>query len=212
MKKIIMAAIITASTLVNAADVGLDPQNLKVKVYKFAVSTSVYCTNPITVFSNANPAYEDLLNSPTFGTGSIPHGTYKCVMLEISDVIKFSPDQNSDSGGCNLGVESTLEICRADNAETNKNLNGPIVNCINGEEKVVLYLSVGSTNSGDGLTAFQPPTISELGYGQFLGAALKVSQSSSGTLVINGLGEVSDIDNGSGGRKCELNAPAFSFR
>lgn len=211
MKKLIFAVVLSATTLAHGADLGLDPQDLKVKVYKFAVSTSEYCTNPITVFSNANPVYEDMLNSPTFGTGSIPHGTYKCVMLEMSDVIKFSPAQNSDSGTCVLGQEETLDVCRANNAETTKTLNGPVVNCIDGEDKVVLYLSVSSTNGGDELSAFQPPRSGELGYGLHLGSALKVTQSTSGTLVINGLGQVSDRDN-NGVRECELNAPAFSFR
>jgi len=211
MKKLIVGIMILASNFSFAADSGLNPNYIKIKVYKFAVSRSEYCTNPKVVLTNENPEYEDILSSPTFGTGSIKNGTYKCVMLEISDIIKFSPDQNSDSGGCLMGIENTLDICRE---ETTKTLAGETVGCIVGEDRVVIYLSTATIESEmfeENFSAFLPPLASEKRYGVKLHGALKVTKASSGTLVVNGLGQVSDIVNDAE-RKCELDAPVFSFR
>jgi hypothetical protein len=53
----------------NAGNLNIDPTYLKLKVYKFAVSTSPFCTNPVTVFEEANPSYTDVLLGPSLGNG-----------------------------------------------------------------------------------------------------------------------------------------------
>lgn len=208
MKKFILGMMIVSSTLANAANSGIDPQYLKIKIYKFAVSTSEYCTNPQVILSNANPVYEDLLSSPMFGTGSISNGTYKCVMIEMSDNIKFASNENSDAGGCIAGQENTLDLCRG--GESTKTIAGQTVGCQVGEDRVTLYLSVATVPSEDGYSSWFPPIVSELRYGIQLNGALIINGSSSGTFVIDGRGKVSDIT-GNGGT-CELDAPVFSFR
>lgn len=208
MKKFILGSMIAFSTLANAANSGIDPQYLKIKIYKFAVSTSEYCTNPQVILSNANPEYEDLLSSPMFGTGSVSNGTYKCVMIEMSDNIKFAPNENTDAGGCIAGQEKTLDLCRG--GESTKTIAGPTVGCQVGEDRVVLYLSVATIPTVNGYSSWIPPVASELRNGLKLNGALVVNGSSSGTFIIDGRGQVSDLV--ANGGTCELDAPVFSFR
>jgi hypothetical protein len=210
MKKLFLGMMIAFSSLANAADTGLDPQYIKIKVYRFAVSTSIYCTNPQVVFTEANPAYEDVLLGPTLGSGILANGTYKCVMLEISDKIKFAADQNTDSGGCIMGQENEIDVCRQ---ESSKSIEGVVTPCILGEDKVTLYLSTASTNdhNNNNGNAFTSPILGDLNLGLLLDGALTVSASGSGTFVVDGRSQVQDILN-NGVRSCELNAPVFKFR
>ena len=211
MKKLFTVSLIAFAALANAADTGLSPEYLKIKIYRFAVSTSEYCTNPQVVFENAAPEYEDVLIGPTFGAGTLRNGTYKCVMLEMSDAIKFAPDQNSDSGACLMGQELTLNVCNG--SEETKNIEGEVSNCTVGEDKVTLYLSTASVinldpNSGE--DAFRPTAADNLNRGINLGEALKVAGRTSGKFVVNGQGKVRDYLNW-GQRECELMPPAFSI-
>ena len=212
MKNLLIASLILASGLAHGADSGIDPQYVKMKVYKFAVSTSVYCTNPQVVFTNANPLYEDILTSPTFGTGYLRNGSYKCVMLEISDQLKFASDENSDSGSCVMGLENTIDLCTEESAVS---LNGQTINCQEGEDKVTIYISTVSTDlpmSEYGAQAFEPPRQGNHAYGINLTNALIVAGPHTGTFVVNGNGQISDRLDGDGTRECEFNPPVFSFR
>lgn len=203
-----------------AADLSLSASSLKLKVYKMAVSTSVLCTNLITVLDNGNtPTELDFLSNPNLGSGTIADGTYPCIVIEFTDNIKFIPSTNSTSGNCLTSAEYTLDICRPDSGGTSRLIDGTTTTCTGvtggalGPDRVALYLSttvVGS--SGD---SFNPPTtVGDTGFGLRLGSALTVSGTTSGKFIVNPTGKVCDTANpacGGGGASCELDAPDFSF-
>lgn len=212
----------------NALDVGLSASSIKMKVYKMAVSTSYLCTNLITVLDNGNtPTEVDFLSNPSLGSGTLADGTYACVVIEVSDNIKFMPSTDSTSMHCLAASEYTLDVCRGDNGGgSSKLISGATTNCTGttaanntsygtpGADRVALYISTGST-SVSGTDAFNPPTsASDATHGLKLAAPLIISGTSSGKFVVNPAGQVCDSANacgGSGGTTCEMGPPAFSF-
>ena len=66
-----------------------------------------------TVFSNATATEVDFLARPTLGSGNPPDGTYQCVIIKMSDLIKFTP--SATAGLCTAGTQYTADICRTDN-------------------------------------------------------------------------------------------------
>ena len=69
----------------------IDASSLKLQVYSVMLSTSPLCTDPYTVFSSASPTEVDFLSAPTLGSGNPPDATYNCVIIKMSDIIKFTP-------------------------------------------------------------------------------------------------------------------------
>lgn len=191
-----------------------NPSSLKIKVHRFAVSENADCSNPKVVIDNsANPTYVSMLDSPKFGAGELANGTYPCVMVEMSDQIKFTPESNVGST-CTAGTEYTLDVC---GSGTYTNLDGTTGTCTgdNGsdpsdnhvEEKLVLYLSTNSTSTGGSSNAFEPPTSASDGsHGFNLGSALIVSGTEVGVFDVDGRGKVEDETS-----YCEFSPPIFSF-
>jgi hypothetical protein len=209
-----LASIILSAPVFSATG---DPSSLKIKVHRFAVSENADCSNPKIVIDNsANPQYVSMLDSPNFGNGELANGTYPCVMVEMSDQIKFTPEANIGSH-CAGGTEYTLDVC---GSGTYTNLDGTTGTCTgdNGsapaankvEEKLVLYISTNSTSTGGGSNAFEPPTsVGDGSHGFNLGSALIVSGTEVGIFDVDGRGKV-DGDNGSN-TYCEFSPPIFSF-
>lgn len=192
------------------ANSGLNPSSLKLKVYKFAVSTSELCTNPVTVFTNSSPTYKDVYASPNFGSGLPTPDTYKCVIIEFSDQIKYVPATTSTSGNCVAGTEYTLDVCRSGSTSTLADGTSVTCNTSATEDRVGIYISTGatSTGGGSGNNAFAPPSyVGDSASGLNLGSALVVTTSGSGQLIVNGAGKVEDS-----GAACDHQPPLFSFR
>lgn len=212
MKYLLLALTVFASQISSAADLGLDPANLKLKVYKLAVSTSALCTNLTTVIDESAPDYMDFLSNPTLGSGLLTNGTYPCIVIEMSDQVKFTPDETSDGGNCSTGVEETLDVC---SSGSSKLVDGTTTTCASGDNRVAMYLSTTSTSTGGGADAFNPPTTtSDSSNGFNLGSALTVSGTSSAKFVVNGSGKVCDTDDGGcsgSANSCELAPPTFTF-
>ena len=57
---------------------------------------SPLCSSPFTVFSSATPTEVDFLAAPTLGSGNPPDATYHCVIIKMSDLIKFTPSSSAD--------------------------------------------------------------------------------------------------------------------
>lgn len=187
----------------NISPFAVDPAELKVKIYKFAVSESELCTNPITVFEDSNPEYQDFYSNPTIGDGNFDDGTYPCVILEMSDTLKFTPAETE--GACVEGEEYEINVCRDSES---KLIDGTEVNCTNSEQKVALYLSTASTetNGTEGHNAFMPPTVDgDSAHGLNLADALVKSGSITGVFVVNGDGKVEENDG------CDHQPPVFTF-
>ena len=109
-RHIALPAFLSAALIAVSASAAVQtPASFKLKIYKFAVSTSETCENPILVHVDDNPSYTELTVGPTIGNGHLADGTYKCVMIEMSDLVKFSASQ--DDGACVAGVEHTMDVC-----------------------------------------------------------------------------------------------------
>ena len=200
-------------------DAGLGASSLKIQMYKFSVSTSPLCTNPITVVDNGNtPVEVDMVANPDLGSGVLTDGTYPCVIIEFVNVIKFNPSANSTSGNCLAASQSTLQICRS---QTSVLADGTTSTCpASGAVRIAMYLSTASTSTNN-TDAFNPPTsIGDAAHGFNLAAALVTSGSSSGKFSVNPAGKVCDYNtttngnstcNGSTLNTCQLQPPVFSF-
>lgn len=182
-----------------------DPQFLKLKVVKMAVSTSPLCTDLVTIIDNSNSTsldYVNFLNNPNLGSGKVDDGTYPCVAIQFYDTIKFASD--TTTGSCTSGVDVSGDVCRS--PDTSKMIDGTTTNCTSGENIVTMYLSTASTSSS-GSDAFNPPTsLSDAAHGLKLTTALTVSSGAVAKFVVNGTGKI----DGSGGT-CDMQPPAFSF-
>lgn len=218
--KLILSVFVIASfcTSLFAADTGLTASSLKLKVFKMAVSTSPLCTNLVTVLDNgSSPTEVDFLASPDLGNGTVADGTYPCVVIEFTDIIKFKPSATSDSGNCVSSTEYQLDICRNDNNGTSKLTDGTTTTCgaQGTADRVALYLSTGA--AGDNEDAFNPPTsIGDTQKGINLTSALVVAGTTSGKFIVNPAGKVCDTNavgcaGGGGGTDCEMEAPVFGF-
>ena len=86
------------AALFSANAMALDASSLKLQVYSVMLSTSAQCTSPVAVFSSATPTEVDFLATPTLGSGNPPDAAYNCVIIKMSDLIKFTP--SSTAGLC----------------------------------------------------------------------------------------------------------------
>ncbi|MCB0411138.1 MAG: hypothetical protein KDD22_01345 [Bdellovibrionales bacterium] len=210
----VLAIALMGSFSAHAADTGLNASSLKLKVYKFAVSSSPLCTNLVTVVDNGTtPSEVNFIGGINLGSGSIANGTYPCVVVEFSDNIKFVPSSNSTSGNCIASTEYTLDVCQSG---TSVLIDGTTTTCSNGDNKVAMYLSTASSST-TGSDAFNAPTqVNDSTKGFNLASSLTVSGSSSGSFVVSPSGKVCDgvdagCDGGGAGAVCRLEPPAFSF-
>jgi hypothetical protein len=209
--RLILASTILLSTNVMAA---LDASSLKLQVYSVMMSTSSLCTSPITVFSSTSPTEVDFLATPTLGSGNPPDGTYNCIIIKMSDNIKYTPI--TSSGSCIAATEYVSDICRADNSSstlapdaggsptlchgtTNPNPESPVVDI------VYLYLTTNSSAGTDGNTFLQPPDASS-GHGLRLTTPLVISGTARSKFVVNATGKVDDT-----ATPCGMNPPIFGF-
>lgn len=210
----------TAMGVTPPGDINLTPTSLKLKVYKFAVSTSQLCTNLITVIDNgSSPQEVEFIGSVNLGSGSLADGTYPCVAIEISDNIKFTPGANSVSAACQVGVEQTLDVCRDQGSHpTSLMIDGTTSSCTAGvvPDRVTMYMSTGANGNGD---AFNPPSAVGVGDGFLISSPLTVSGSAVAKFVVNPTGKMcddtndagSDCDGNGASARCQLEPPVFNF-
>lgn len=211
MKKLLGVLMLMISMVnVFAIDAGLSPSYLNIKFYKLAVSTSPYCTNLQTIIEDDEGEIFDFLSNPTLGSGVVANGTYPCVVIEMSDMISWAPDQNSDSANCTMGQNFSEEICSRTEDQFQL-INGTQGNCSEAsEDRIALYLSTASTAVGgdDADSAFLPPTASNTARGLNLGGALVIGQGISAKFIVNAIGKIEDRDN-----TCKMSdPPLFSFQ
>jgi hypothetical protein len=221
MKKIILGLSLlsmNAFAITDAGNINITPSLLKLKIYKFAVSTSPLCTNLITVVDNGStPSEVDFLSSPNLGNGVLADGTYPCIVIEFADNLKFRVNTASVSGNCATGVDNILDVCRSDNSGTSKLVDGTTTTCgVSGtNDRVAMYISTASSST-DSSDAFNPPTsVGDAAHGFKLTTSLVVSGTSTGKFVVNPTNKVCDRADtaceGGGGTTCEMQPPTFSF-
>jgi len=202
---------VCAATLLSANAVALDASSLKLQVHAVMLSTSPQCTSPITVFSNTAPTEVDFLAAPTLGTGSPPDGTYECVIIKMSDLIKFTP--SATAGLCNAGTQYIADVCRSDNGgmtQAPDAVGAP--SACNGTDAapmadaVYLYLTT-NPSAGSGGNTFMQPTGAGSTNGLNLTSPLVIAGIAKSKFVVNATGKVGDD-----GVSCGMNPPVFGFQ
>ena len=200
-----------AACLVSTSAMALDASSLKLQVYAVMLSTSPQCTSPVTVFSSATATEVDFLAAPTLGSGNPPDGTYQCVIIKMSDLIKFTP--STTSGLCTAAVQYTADVCRTDNGGTTQ-APDPVgaPNACSGtdaapvSDTVYLYLTTNPL-AGTGGNTFMPPTGPTSTNGLNLTAPLVIAGAARSKFIVNATGKVGDD-----GVSCGMNPPVFGFQ
>lgn len=183
------------------------PTIAKINVYKFAVSASADCSDPITVFNEAEGLSVNMEEGPTIGSGELADGTYPCVILEMDDEITFTPSETD--GSCASGVEQKINVCRQFSETTtitSKLIDGTTVTCTDAAEKIAVYISTNSSSTTEPMDPFNPPAAADSTSGIKLGSALVVSGTTSGTFKMDTTGKVDGSNT-----ECDMGPPAFSF-
>jgi hypothetical protein len=182
------------------AEATANPSSTLVKVFEMRVSPNTDCSASISVFKTASPTVSDLISNPTFGIGAIPNGTYKCLMIHLSDVITFTPAV-SDGANCVGGTQYTRDIFRAGSTSTapdGTTITGTGAVSTPSEDDPWAYFKIGGSN---GAGCMSPTT------GCALGSPLVVSGDHVGTLVIDFDGKIDGTFS-----PCDLGPAAMSFR
>ena len=187
----------------------IDASSLKLQVYSVMLSTSPLCTNPYTVFSSASATEVDFLAAPTLGSGNPPDATYNCVIIKMSDIIKFKP--SSTSGLCVAGTEYVADVCRTDNSGSTQAPDSSTRTACTGtdaapqSDAVYMYLTTNAS-AGTGGEAFLQPTDANSSYGLHLTAPLVIAGNAKSKFIVNATGKV-----GSDSVSCGMNPPVFGF-
>ncbi len=193
------------ATLTELMSGTIDATSLKLKVYAFAVSESLDCSNPITIFSNTSGEEKDIATNPSFGSGRVDAATYPCVMIEMSKIIKTSA--SSTSGFCTSGVEFSDVICN--DGQESQLIDGTSVTCSGGssnDQKVVAFINTNSAGTGGDRALLPPLTTSDTTSGIVLTAPFVVEGDITGTLSVslhNFLGSDAGV--------CFTSPPPFTF-
>jgi hypothetical protein len=188
----------------------IDASSLKLQVYSVMLSTSPFCTNPYTVFTSTSPTEVDFLAAPTLGSGNPPDDTYNCVIIKMSDIIKFTP--SSTAGLCNFGTEYTADVCRSDNSGSTQAPDSSTLTSCTGtdaaphSDPVYMYLTTNAS-AGTGGEAFLQPTDASSTHGLPLTAPLVIAGKAKSKFVVNASGVV-----GSDSVSCGMNPPVFGFQ
>jgi hypothetical protein len=188
----------------------LDASSLKLQVYSVMLSTSPLCSSPLTVFSSPTATEVDFLANPTLGSGNPADGIYQCVIIKMSDLIKFRP--SATSGTCTAGAEYVADVCRTDNGGTTHapDAAAATTSCTGTDaaphaDAVYLYLTTNAAAGTGGQTFVQPNSASSTS-GLHLTAPLTIAGTAKSKFVVNATGKVSGAD-----ITCGMNPPVFGF-
>jgi hypothetical protein len=207
----VLLALVSPAAFAGPIAGGHDPASLKMKIYGVYASTSPQCTNPINVFLDGSGGYVDILRGPTLGGGDLADGTYHCVIIKMSDVIKHTP--MVADGACVAGTEYTGEVCRAGgDGGLATGLDGAPLPCTGdgtsagaGDDTLFMFMTDDPAAS-TGNRAFELPLAAGDGKGIKLGAPLVISSTTRAKFVVDASGGVI-----SGGGECGINPPKFRF-
>jgi len=201
-----------AAGLFSTSAMALDASSLKLQVYAVMLSTSPLCSNPVTVFSSPTATEVDFLAAPTLGSGNPPDATYNCVIIKMSDLIKFTPA--STGGLCTGGTQYTADVCRTDNGGTTQApdaVGAPTVcrgtDAAPVSDAVHLYLTTNPLAGTGGGDTFMQPTSASSTSGLHLTAPLVIAGTAKSKFIVNATGKVGDD-----GVSCGMNPPVFGFQ
>ena len=182
----------------------IDAASITVRIHGFAVSKNKDCSSPVVVFSSSIGVENDLLSSPTYGSGPVDPGSYECVIIELSKVIKTSAA--SSSGSCTQGQVFSDVICR--DGQGSQLLDGTSVTCSGGDanpQHVAVYVTTVSAGQGGERALLPPSSANDVTSGLKLSGPLVVGGDTPVTLSV----DPKKFLDGSGS-SCGTSAPGFS--
>lgn len=109
-----------------AAAQAVDPSRFTMSFYRIYLASDADCSSPTLLADNGStPTPYDLLTDPTLFTADGDPGTYRCLILRISDILEFVPA--TTEGPCMAGTTYRTDVYR--NGETDwRDVDGtPIV-------------------------------------------------------------------------------------
>ena len=224
----------TASSLQQA--VGVSASSLKLKVYKVGFSKKGDCSDPVVI--DLDGSYIDFLSSEAsdsqLGEGELRTGNYKCIIMEMSDYVKFTPAVSQGSH-CVGGTEYTLDVCQMDASIVSilppySLLDGSDTTACSAsivEDKVVMHLSVDAPDEdnlavGETKGTFLYPPLStdpqvfdgndgnraEIYGGFYLASSFNVTEGGSGVFYMDTTGKIVSQTSDS---TCVIKEPKFGF-
>jgi hypothetical protein len=210
MKYLLLFSLFTFSTFAQWSG---ESTKLDVKLVAAWISQNGDCTDAIELFNHSDDLdsveFQNFSDSPSLGSASgLELGSYKCVVLKMSSLIKFEAVENSTNGLCQAGVEQSMHVCNGNQQSTGP--DGTVVTC-DGENEAYpyLYISTFSQNDNDN-DSWNRPTAANSTNGVTLEAALELlSEEATGTFTVNpGSNPLSEDESN---RRCDHSRPAFSF-
>ena len=121
-----------------------DPSKVAIGMYAFYLSQNEDCSAPVAMTDNGDtPVVKDFAQNPVLFTGSPAAGTYKCVILRISDAMHF--ESASAGGGCAQHTDYPMDIYRAPDTDW-KDINDEFIvgtgtDASPADDKVYLFAS-----------------------------------------------------------------------
>lgn len=215
----------------------VDADKVSWAIDKIHFFTDVYCTEgkqTLTFLGDITPAESDKVDyadSPTLGSGSMPHGTYKCMAVRIWDNVTYSPSEttsgtdNSTDGVCVAATDYTVDLCGGGGTADDPLVSywdqdaGALANCTvdsaPASEWIWVYMSTASTDLAADDECFNcdwnPPTSDNLTKGITLGGALVISKAKTSVFKTDISNRIADQSVFPGNRGCTMLKPAFTF-
>lgn len=177
------------------------PTEVNVKIYELWVSPNADCTSMTKVFEDTSPSYQDMTEGPTFGSMTVPNGTYQCIAWKMSDLLQFTPQ--SVDGSC-LVQQYTRDLFRANiPAETSTCPDSTVLTGTGSlaspvEDRMCIYMSVNGDNSNVGNIPSSPMQLT---------SPYVVSGNQTGTMVTNFTNKIDGSQ-----PDCDCLPPVFGFR
>lgn len=177
-----------------------DPGALRIGVYALYISPNDDCSGAVLVQDyGAAPSVKDFVSNPVLFTGSPASGSYRCVAIKMSDVIRVQPA--TTFGTCDSTVEYAGDIYRSGESDWKDVDLNPIVgtgsDSVPADDRVTILLTRDTAAAlGRGFSPHQTLP---------LGSDLVVPSQS--TFYWNGQGTVSDA-----GGACGVNPGRPSFQ
>lgn len=189
--------------LMTYAHSATSPSEVMVTIKEVWVSPNADCTGMTRIYNNPSATAQDMVDGPTFGSVTVPNGTYQCVAWKMSDYLSFRPVAN-DAPGCTAGTNYDVDLFRDEDPDlTSTCPDGSVITATGStstrsEDNMCIYLSVNGNNTNYGMRPTEP---------FLLTSPYVVDGDQNGTMVTDFTGKVA---NNFG--DCECQPPVFGFR
>ncbi len=127
------------------------PTSMSIKLYAAHVSTSDDCSGAVKIADHGTSGKTINLGVDKLIEETPADGTYKCLILEMSDNLSFVPDSTAVAAftECQSGATSTFDIYRTDSGDTWKDMMGTTITATGtsstpGDDRVVVYATTSA--------------------------------------------------------------------